>query len=227
MKLATTLLSCALLMPTAAWAQKAPTDNDIFNYRKLQAAAYRNDPDRISGFVAEGDDLESRDENGRTPIIIGAFQKSYDTISSLVDAGADINAADNDGFTAYTIGLSRSDTVLTNLAIKLGNNIDQPSGEFGNTVLGNAARSSNVELVEALISSGADLDFVNSEGDSALHQVIKYGDGGTEAQKIVQLLLEAGARPGMKDADGLRPRQRAKALGYDEIVQIYKDFNNN
>lgn len=65
--LCTLLSSFVMIGASSSLAQQAPTDNDIVTYRKLQAAAYRNDAERVSQFVDEGDDLEKRDDGGRTP----------------------------------------------------------------------------------------------------------------------------------------------------------------
>lgn len=204
-------------------AQQAPTDNDIVTYRKLQAAAYRNDAERVSQFVDEGDDLEKRDDGGRTPLLIAAHQRSYKTIESLVSAGADPNAVDNEGYGTFAIGVAVSDNELTDLASNLGTKVDGVSGVRQDTQLGHAARNANIPLLELMIKLGAEVNFVNGEEDTPLISAVKYGDGSEIYQKMVQILMDAGARNGKKDANGQRARQIARERGYDVISAIIKE----
>jgi ankyrin repeat protein len=97
------------------------------------------------------------------------------------------------------------------------------SGKTKDTQLGHAVRSVNIPLLEMMIKLGADVNHVNGEEDTPLISAVKNGDGSEIYQKMVQILVDAGARNGKKDANGQRARQIARERGYDEISAIIKE----
>lgn len=217
------MLSGLSFLPPDASAQTPPNDNDIAGYRQLQSAAYRDDAQGVKRFADEGAPLEVRDDYGRTPVIIAAHRSSTNAMEALIGAGADIDATDRDGFSALMISLAKGDTALRDKVIALGADTDSPAGPREDTLLGVASREGDVDLVKGLIAAGSNLDHVNKEGDTPLLQAVKYGDGGPSYQQIVQLLIDAGVRKGMQDADGKRARQYARELGYAEILEIFRN----
>lgn len=140
----------------------------------------------------------------------------------MVSAGADPNAVDNEGYGTFAIGVAVSDNELIELASKIETKVDGVSGERQDTQLGYAARNANIPLLELMIKLGVDVNFVNGEEDTPLISAVKYGDGSEIYQKMVQILVDAGARNGIKDANGQRARQIARERGYDVISAIIK-----
>ena len=83
-----------------------------------------------------------------------------------------------------------------------------------------AAERGHVETVDTLIKAGVKVDHVNRLGWTALLEAIILGDGGERHQKIVALLIEAGANVNLADNDGVTPLQHARGRGYDEIASL-------
>lgn len=87
------------------------------------------------------------------------------------------------------------------------------------TPLISAAAGGNPEIVEYLISLGADIHLVGSYGEGALHYAM-YNDGCLECAKI---LIAHGADPTLKSKDGKTPLELAKSnkgtmKNYDEMI---------
>ena len=67
---------------------------------------------------------------------------------------------------------------------------------------------------------GIDVDHVNDLGWTALLEAVVLGDGGETHQRVVQVLLEAGADRSIRDRDGRTALDHARASGYAEIAAL-------
>ena len=81
-----------------------------------------------------------------------------------------------------------------------GTPIESRNKELQETALMIAARCGWTELVPVLLEAGAQLDAVDSNGDTALHYAAQF-----EQHACVQLLLDAGANPNLLDKWGQSP----------------------
>ena len=61
--------------------------------------------EEIKQLISQGANVERRDENGRTALMLAALLGKWREISLLLDAGAEVNAQDNDGNTALHLAL--------------------------------------------------------------------------------------------------------------------------
>ncbi|CAL5422705.1 unnamed protein product [Camellia sinensis] len=79
-----------------------------------------------------------------------------------------------------------------------------------------AASSGNVEIVEILLSSGADVNLKNNGGRTALHYAASKG-----WLKIAEILLSHGANINLKDkACWVHPLHRAASTGNSELCEL-------
>ena len=77
------------------------------NDENVKVAIKNNDISAVDNFIEQGLNVNSRDENGNTPLYIALIQKRLDIAKKLIDAGADVNApsAEN-GMTPLIIATS-------------------------------------------------------------------------------------------------------------------------
>ena len=80
---------------SGALAQSGPSAEEIAGYDGLHAAEARGDLAAIDGLIDGGTDIDARDAQGRTPLIVATYLRKYATVRSLIAAGADINALEN------------------------------------------------------------------------------------------------------------------------------------
>src|SRR5690606_32623090 len=107
------------------------------------------------------------------------------------------------------------------LNMTLSHNADlQSTNRYGGTALIPAAERGHVATVRTLIEAGVAVDHVNNLGWTALLEAIILGDGGPRHARIVQLLVDAGAAPGLADGQGVTPLAHARQRGYADIEQI-------
>jgi hypothetical protein len=74
----------------------------------LLAAAKKGQLDRVRTLADRKAPLESRDKDGRTPLMLAAQRGHAAVVEFLLDRGADASARGRDGFTAYGMALTSS-----------------------------------------------------------------------------------------------------------------------
>ncbi len=201
-------------------AQTAPSRSEEAAYSGLPAAASYGDVERVRQLLATGADIEARDTYGRTPLHIAAFKSHDVVVETLAKAGADVNALENDAYDIITIAAVANDLDIMNLAIALGANPKNITSPYEGTALIAAAHLGHVEIVQALIDSGAPLDHINNLGWTALIEAVVLGDGGPRHIEIVSALVVAGADISISDRDGMTPLDLAKRRKFKNIIVI-------
>lgn len=87
--------------------------------------------------------------------------------------------------------------------------------EEGWVPLHSAASIGNAEIVEILLSRGADVNLKNDGGRTALHYAASKG-----WLKIAEILLSHGAKIDLKDKVGCSPLHRAASTGNSELCEL-------
>ncbi|KAK2731847.1 ankyrin repeat protein [Colletotrichum kahawae] len=134
--------------------------------------------------VDSGADVSAKDCYGNTPLHIAASHELLDMIQVLLDAGADMNAVNNNGNPVLHHALCDS-PVATKFLIQAGANTSL-RGQFGTTLL--HLPKSSEGLFDLLLGCGGDLEAVNDDGATPLHETAAYGT----AQHL-QRLITSGA----------------------------------
>lgn len=182
-----------------------------------ERALLNHDCTTILQCIADGVNVEMRDAQKSTALILAARQAQVDTVAALLAAGAECNAQDERGNTALTVAIEQG---AVEVAVKLlqagaqtcntyspltlaadhgqrqivtaflahGSNINEQDPE-GHTALSRAAARGHVDLVRDLIQARASLDIrVSVRGDTAVTAAILHC-----RPSIVSLLVRAGA----------------------------------
>jgi ankyrin repeat protein len=153
---------------------------------ELVTAIRNADEQLIRKLLDNGADVNARDAEGNTPLILASFYASPECIELLIDQGADVNAANKAGATALI--RAATDYEKTHLLVAAGANVRVRTA-LGNTPLILAARRpSNSRTVLLLLERGADAAERNDAGIGAVLAGAASGDVET-----VRLLLDAGA----------------------------------
>lgn len=72
---------------------------DAFNSTPLHfAARYCKSKEAVARLLDENPNIEARDKNGITPLLLAALLNSPEIIELLLDKGADANARSNSGY---------------------------------------------------------------------------------------------------------------------------------
>lgn len=184
----------------------------------LLAAARRGDAAAVRTALDAGADIETRDEELRTPLLLASMNGHVEAARVLVAAGADPDAQDHRADSAWLVtGVTGSVEMLRTL---LPATPDMTvTNRFGGVSLIPACERGHVEYVrEVLRRTSMDVNHVNRLGWTALLEAVILGDGGRAHEEIVELLLAAGARPDLPDPDGVTALEHAERRGFSGLA---------
>ena len=154
---------------------------------ELHHAARRGNTPRINELLADGADVNARDEHGRTALHLAASHDNHACIACLVADGADIDARDEHGSTPLIAAARRGAEQAVTTLIELG---ADPSirNKDAATALEEALDAGNAKVIETL------LEACGNERRTPLHLAVLRSDLAT-----ITKLLELGASVHARD----------------------------
>ena len=182
----------------------------------LLDAARAGDVSRVRDAVATAD-LEARDGEGRTALLLATRANDVEIARLLIAAGADVNAKDGIRDTPYLYAGAEGRDEILKMILASGRANLKDTNRYGGTALIPAADKGHPSTVRILLDAGVDIDHVNNLGWTALMEAVILGDGGKVYQEIVGILVDAGASQ-IADRDGVTPLEHARRLGFAEIA---------
>lgn len=140
-------------------------------------------------------------------------------VERLIEKGANYDPQATDFvtlpiFSAVTQGYDKIVNVLIKAGIT-GNRINRVHGVRQDTVLHYAAGINNAKSVELIINAGANVNAVNTEGETPLHNAI-YED----IEKIIDLLIKHGANVNAVTKDQTAPLHTTAQFGKEKSVEL-------
>ncbi|MGC4948979.1 ankyrin repeat domain-containing protein [Streptomyces sp. DT224] len=189
---------------------------------RLLDAARTGDTDGVRTAIEGGARVDARDAEARTPLLLAVHGDHVEAARLLVAAGADPDARDRREESPWlATGVTGSVEMLHALLpagpdLKLRN-------RFGGIALIPASERGHVAYVRELLRvTDIDVDHVNRLGWTALLEAVILGDGGRAHLEIVELLLAAGATPGLADGDGVTALEHAERRGFAGIAALLR-----
>lgn len=133
------------------------------------------DVDSARRMLAAGADVNSRDAEGATLLMLASHAGNLAMVMALIDAGAEVNESDERGWTAlmkaaYNAELDRGFADVAQALIDAGANVEAPIS-YGIRPLMLAAGYGETAVAETLLKAGADVLARNDGGLTALMMV--------------------------------------------------------
>lgn len=190
--------------------------------RELLDAARAGDADAVRAAVEGGANVEVRDEELRTPLLLASLADHVETARVLVAAGADVDAQDARQDSAWLVTGVTGSVAMLRVLLPAGPDLRR-TNRFGGVAHIPASERGHVAYVrEVLAVTDIEVDHVNRLGWTALLEAVILGDGGPAHQEIVRLLLAAGADRELADGDGVTALAHAERRGYAGIAELLR-----
>jgi ankyrin repeat protein len=163
----------------------------------------------VDFLLKNGANASTTSDAGYTPLHHAVMGSSMEIVRLLLANGADPNAHSNKTDTvlsfACSYGIHGQKPELVRLLLEAGSDPNLKS-RVETTPLQVAAFHGPIEVLDLLLSKGADVNAVGFQGSTALHWAV---DGRNEA--AAKLLIEHGAKLDARDGEGRTVLQRAHA----------------
>ncbi|KAK5626021.1 hypothetical protein RRF57_001737 [Xylaria bambusicola] len=162
--------------------------------------------------------LESRTQDGRTPLMDAALDVDNAAVKLWLDSGANTEAVDDDHMTALLIASEHGSLETTKLLLDAGAKVDT-ADITGFTALMHASSRSYNEVTKLLLDYGAKVDIADKEGATALMYASIGG-----YNEVMKLLLDYSAKVDITDVKGRTALMRALIKGYNEVAKLLVDY---
>ena len=185
------------------------------DFTALHWACQEDFPDVVKVLIDAGADIEVKDDNGCSPLLLASKDGSLATVRMLVKAGADVSGTDNERETCLTLAAYFGHTETVRHLLCLPEVDVNQSCNSGFTSLHLGVIQTHPDVVEVLVNAGADVEAkYDGVGRTPLHCACEVGE-----REIVKMLLEAGADVCATDNDGDRCLALAACNGHTETVR--------
>ncbi len=163
--------------------------------------------------------LETRDENGDTPLHIAARDIDGEKVAALIAGGGSLSARNNLGRTPLHAAVEvlgswgESQPFQEILKAQPDVNAQDNAGLTPLLVLALSESSFLAEATQALLRAGANPNLRDQQGRTAIHRILSGGWPWSQAGECIGLLLAAGADPSPTDDREQTPLHYLAALG--------------
>ncbi|MCK9822620.1 ankyrin repeat domain-containing protein [Nocardioides cavernae] len=187
----------------------------------LQQAARRGDADAAALAIRAGARLEARDARRRTPLLLAVTEDRLAVAQLLVRLGADPDAVDDQQDTPWLVTGVTGSVPMARLLVTARPDLTLRN-RFGGISIIPASERGHVDYVRWVVAhTDIDVDHVNDLGWTALLEAVVLGRGTEPWQRIVRILLDAGADPAIPDGDGVTALEHARSRGFEEIAALF------
>ena len=138
----------------------------------LHVLIAKNDLDSFKKLVEAGADIERPDKEGRTPLHEAVLLEKPEFVTFLIELGADRYALDNNEKTPFQYAIRRdsNEKIIEIFFSKINKkNKDDERDRLGNTLLHQATKAGNSDIINRLRQLGAYAGFLNDKGFLPIH----------------------------------------------------------
>ncbi|XP_033121320.1 serine/threonine-protein phosphatase 6 regulatory ankyrin repeat subunit C-like isoform X2 [Anneissia japonica] len=167
----------------------------------MHIASQCGHPETALMFLKKGVPLHMPNKSGAVCLHAAAKRGHTAVVKSLLQKGAMVDARTKENYTALHVAVQHCKPLVVQTLLGYGAQVQLQGGTAMETPLHIAARIKEGEKVaEMLLKSGADVNAVMANGETAMHIAARFGQ-----LKMIQALLEEGADPIYQSKNGENP----------------------
>ena len=190
---------------------------------QIHYAAKSGSVDQVKRLIAEGAEVDEKDDKGATPLIIAAYSGQREVAAFLISQGADVRAKDSKDTSALHAAAIGGYQGVAVLLLAEGVDVDAKDAE-GSTPLGWAAYFGYRDVAALLLSKGADVNARDNRGSTPLHALtaqVKASPGTQpgDHEALAKLLIAGGADVNARDPNGGTPLMWAAFFGKPKVAE--------
>lgn len=185
----------------------------------LHEAAQKGDKARVEALIAEGADINTKDENDYLPLHSAVESAKQEIVELLLAHGAAVDGrgVHSRGMTPLHFAAYRGLKVIAELLLTKDADLNARDLN-GQTPLFLAVNSGRKDVVEMLVAKGADVFAQANDGTTILHE--SAGRGTEYYQTIVEVLLAGGANVDGRDRSGRTALHLATFYGSGKVAEF-------
>ena len=195
----------------------------------LFEAAKKNNAKRVLKLLRLWADVNSRDDEGATVLMVAVDNNSIDVVKLLIDAGADVNAKSDieDEGSGFTALMKASSKDVLKILIDAGADVnakDDIDEIKDATFLMFAVEDGAVDIVKILLDSGADVNAKFSNDDAEISEITPLMSAAVgDSVEAVKMLIDAGADVTAKSSEGKTALMYAEDSENVDIAKVIKE----
>lgn len=215
----TTFLVCLLF---GARCRNDMTMNNLTptNNNNLLSAAKSGNVAETKRLVSAGADIEARDNNRRTPLMLATLGNHIDVARILIENGANVNAQDDIRDSPFLYAGASGYVEIAKMCLAHGADF-KVFNRYGGSALIPASEKGHTEMVALLLKvKNFPINHINNLGWTAVLETIILTNGSPKYVEILKMLVNAGCDVNIADAEGVKPLTHAKRKRYQAMVNI-------
>ena len=158
------------------------------DWSALSCAVGQNHPDMVKVLIDAGANIETRNKDLWTPLLLSSQNGELRSVKMLVAAGAELRATQRSGCTGLLLAAIFGHTETVRYLVGFAQVDVSHKAEDGYTSLLAAVEKPGEDVVQLLIDAGADIEIRHNHGRSPLLVASRRGN-----PRVVEVLVRAGA----------------------------------
>ena len=188
------LLTIFIMTLSLAYAQNCETAKKILNSKKIPINSFEflkyvqeGDDEIVKLFISAGMNVNCKDKNGNTPLIIASEKGLNSLVRILLENKADVNAKDIGEWTPLIYAAYNGNIEIVNMLLSYGAEVNAREA-YSSTALHKACFKGHYIVVKRLIAANAIMGLKTDDGTTPLMYAAI-----SKHKNIVELLIKNGA----------------------------------
>jgi ankyrin repeat protein len=204
-------------------SQQTDLKTDKMINKTLLEAVEARDISSVITVLKENPSLETKNNDGETPLMRAVYNQDNAIATVLINAGANVNAQDKMLNSPFLYAGAEGNLEIVKLALNHGANFGVYN-RYGGSALIPAAEKGHLDVVKLLVNTpNYPKDHINNLGWTALLEAVILSDGGKVHVNIVKALIAGGCNVNIADKNGVTSLAHAKKRGYTEMIQVLEE----